>query len=54
LGVDAREALQRIGDIAIGKLADVLRRDGVDEVLALALDVDGRIPVTTTSLTWFG
>ena len=31
-GVDARDALQGVGDVLVGQLADVVGRDGVDLV----------------------
>ena len=40
LGVDAGDALQRVGDVVVRQLADVLGRDGVDEVVAVPLDPD--------------
>ena len=36
---DARHALQRFGDGAIGQGADVFRRDGVDHGIGVALEI---------------
>ena len=36
---DAGDALQRFGDGAVGKCADVLRRDRIDDRVGVALDV---------------
>jgi hypothetical protein len=53
--LDARNALQRFGDVAVGQLADVERGDRIDELAAALLDRLGearlaRRPVTRISV----